>query len=66
MQRPPDSPRRRGRPPLDPNDSSVSVHLRVTPKLYDELYAQARVRRCSMLDLIRARIARYVEQTDEK
>jgi len=47
-------PKRRGRPPLDPHDVSVSVNLRVTTREYDALYQLAREARCSIPALVRA------------
>ena len=38
---PPDPPRRRGRPPVDPDDPSVDVHLMLPSKAYDRAYAIA-------------------------
>jgi hypothetical protein len=49
-------PRRRGRPPLDPNDPSVSVTVRFPGAQYDELYAQARAARTSIPRVIRAAV----------
>lgn len=42
-----------GRPRLDPSGPSVNVHLRLGPRQYDALYAQARRDRESVVDVIR-------------
>jgi hypothetical protein len=54
----PTPPRRRpGRPSLDPNDApSVDVHVRVTPKQFDAIYAQSRAARTSMAEWVRRRL----------
>jgi len=52
--------RRRGRPPLDPDGVCADVHLRLTTRLFDELCKTAHVARCSVPDVVRAAIARYV------
>jgi hypothetical protein len=44
---------RRGRPPLDPNDRSVDVHLRIPARQYDALYERARRSRVDVNDQIR-------------
>jgi hypothetical protein len=47
-----------GRPPLDDNDPSVDVRLRVPSKQYDKMYADAqRERLPSVAELIRRRMA---------
>ncbi len=49
--------RRMGRPPLDEQDDpSTSVHVRMTAKSYDELYAEARQQRVTVPELIRRRV----------
>jgi hypothetical protein len=45
--------RRRGRPPLDDDDESTSVHLRLPAKKYDELCERARIQRVNVPELIR-------------
>jgi hypothetical protein len=49
-----DAPRRRkGRPPLDPNDRSVKVSFSVPSHQYDLLYRAASDRRVGVPELIR-------------
>ena len=47
---------RRGKPPLDATDRSVSVHLVLPSRLYDKSYAAARDARQSVNEWIRDRI----------
>jgi hypothetical protein len=47
MTRPP------GRPPLDPDDPAVGVHVKMPGKAYDALYAKAAQARVSLPTLIR-------------
>jgi predicted HicB family RNase H-like nuclease len=51
-------PRSPGRPPLDRNDPSTTVHLRLPGRRYDELYAAAQRERISVPQLIREVLAR--------
>jgi hypothetical protein len=44
-----------GRPPVDKDDPSVSVHVKVPAKTYDMLYADARAARVSVPELLRRR-----------
>jgi len=46
-------PRRNGRPPLDPNNATTSVHLKLSAPHYDALYAEARRQRVSVHEVIR-------------
>jgi hypothetical protein len=48
---------RRGRPPLDPDGPSVSVHLRLLSKDYDALFARAREQRVTVPQTIRRVLA---------
>lgn len=50
--------RPRGRPPLDPDDPSVSVHVRLVSKQYDVLYRRAKREGASV-----AATLRHVVQT---
>ena len=45
--------KRRGRPPLDPDDHSVDVHLKMPAQQYDATYRQARLERMTLSDVIR-------------
>jgi hypothetical protein len=44
---------RPGRPPLDPNDPSVRVTLKIPSRHYDALYARASGARTSVPEMIR-------------
>jgi hypothetical protein len=46
-------PKRQGRPPLDKEDPSVSVNVRVPGKLYDRMYERAQRERVTIPELIR-------------
>lgn len=48
----------RGRPPLDRDDGSVSVHLTVTSTQYDALYRAAQTLRRSVPEVIRRALLR--------
>jgi hypothetical protein len=52
-----------GRPRLDPEQPSVSVHVRLSTAAYDELYAAASRERVSLATLMRQRIARSLERS---
>ena len=54
-----DEDRRRGRPRLDPSDSSMSVHVRLPTKQYDAAVKRASDERLSLADYIRRRIGRF-------
>ena len=54
----PPSPRRRGRPPLDPRDGSVSIHLRVPARQYDLMDRAAQHAKVSVPEIIRRRARR--------
>jgi hypothetical protein len=45
--------RRRGRPPLEPNDPAVDVHVRMPSKQYDQAYARAQQERLTVPELLR-------------
>ena len=47
----------RGRPHLDPNDTSVSVHFRLPSKQYDATVQRATRERETLADFIRRRLA---------
>lgn len=49
---------RRGRPPLDPTDRSVDVHLRIPARQYDALFERARRSRVEVNDQIRHELHR--------
>lgn len=42
-----------GRPPLDDEDPSIDVHLRMPSKQYDDAYARARRERVTVPERIR-------------
>jgi hypothetical protein len=52
------TPKRNGRPPLDPSDPSVSVHFRLPGKQYDATLALARDARLDLGDYIRVALKR--------
>lgn len=55
------TPKRRGRPPLDPEgDASISVHLRLVAKHYDALCAHAGRERRSLPDTIRRALREHL------
>lgn len=45
--------KRRGRPPLDPDDPSVALHVRLPAKQFDATYQQAQAARQTMADWVR-------------
>jgi hypothetical protein len=49
-------PRPRGRPPLDRTDPSVNMHVRVTTRAFDALYAHAKRERLTFADYVRQRL----------
>jgi len=62
--------RRNGRPPLDPADPSVSIHVRVPAKRFDLIQKQAAGNRVSVPEYIRRAVAkdadkRYLKLTIE-
>jgi hypothetical protein len=44
------------RPPLDRDDPSTNVHVRLSTKVYDELWRTAQRERVTLPDLIRHRV----------
>ena len=48
-----ETPRRPGRPPLDPHDPSVPVAVRLPSRQYDDLLQRAQRERSTVADLIR-------------
>ena len=46
-----------GRPPLDDDDDSVSVHLRMSAAQYTETYRRAQEERKTVPEVIRADVA---------
>lgn len=62
-----DPPRRRpGRPPLDPTDRSIDVHLSLPSKLYDHVDRLARAQGVSMAELFRRAIRRAMDPPARK
>jgi hypothetical protein len=49
--------RPRGRPPLDVEDPSVDIHLRLPSKQYDQIYRSAQDARVTVPEWIRRRVA---------
>lgn len=54
-----------GRPPLDPHDPSVAVHLKVTGTMFDDLCTEARRYDVSLGAVVRRRL-RLVEMADAR
>jgi len=52
---------KRGRPPLDPNDPAVDVHLRLPSKHYDEIFNAARDARVSVPEWIRRTVIKKTQ-----
>ena len=50
--------RRAGRPPLDHNDPSVGVHVKVPGRQFDLLYERAQKARVSMAEIVRRDLRR--------
>ena len=55
---PEDPPRRRGRPPVDPDNGSCKLTVTISAKDFDRLYAQARDARLTMPEWIRRELRR--------
>ena len=47
------TPKRRGRPRLEPDDPSVDVHVRLPSKQYDAAYLRAQRERLTVPELLR-------------
>ena len=54
----------RGRPPLDPDDPSVSVHFRLPAKQYDTALDRANRERVTLSDYIRRRVMATDDEPD--
>jgi hypothetical protein len=52
--------KRRGRPPLDTNDPSISVHVRLVSKHYDALCARAGQDRRTLPEQIRRALVEHL------
>ena len=50
--------RRPGRPPLDPDDPSTTVNVRLPGREYDRLYTIAQQQRLTVPEMIRRALAR--------
>lgn len=48
--------KRRGRPPLDPDDPSINVHFRLPAKQYDAAFAEAQRERVSLAEHFRRKV----------
>jgi len=44
---------KRGRPPVDPDDPSIPVHVKLPATQYDDLYQKAQRERVTVPELIR-------------
>lgn len=53
---------RRGRPPVDPNDRSVNVQLRIPARQYDALFERARHERREVNDQIRHELQQHAQR----
>jgi hypothetical protein len=58
--------KRTGRPPLDPNDPSTELHIRLPSKQYDALYAVARQRRLTVAEAARLSIRRLLRDANQE
>lgn len=52
------SKRPRGRPPVEPGDPSVDVHVRLPSKTYDDAYDRARRERLTVPEVLRRALRR--------
>jgi hypothetical protein len=59
-------PRRIGRPPIDVDDDSVPVHLKMPGRAYDVLWRRAQRERCSVPELIRRELAVAATRRDDE
>ncbi|MGH9309054.1 MAG: hypothetical protein ACRD1U_06760 [Vicinamibacterales bacterium] len=59
-------PKRRGRPPLDANDPSVPVQVRMPGREYDSVYERARRERVSVPEICRRALARSRREDDQE
>ncbi len=57
--------RTRGRPPLDDNDPSVQVAVRMPSKQYDELCERALQQRVSLPEIIRRDLQQQQKRTQK-
>ena len=55
-------PKRPGRPPLAPGDTTTSVHIRVPSKLFDKACTAATEQRTTVRDIIRRAVERELDQ----
>jgi len=46
----------RGRPPLDPDDPAVDIHVRLPSKHYDEVFQHAKAARLTVPEWIRRQL----------
>ena len=66
MSDPPEPPRRRvGRPPVDPRDTSVNVHLMLESRTYDRAYQLARAMNLTVPELLRRAIRLTLNPSDK-
>jgi hypothetical protein len=54
---------RLGRPPIDDDDTSVGVHVKLPSKQYDDAYRQAQRRGISVPELIRRQLHAATKNT---
>jgi hypothetical protein len=57
-----DEPRRRGRPPLKPEDQPATVHVTLPPDIYDRTFQLAERRGCSIPAVLRRGLRRELEE----
>ena len=57
------TPRRPGRPALDPTCGSVNVDLRVSERQYDAIYREAQLRRVTVPQVVRDAIGAMLKTT---
>lgn len=55
-----------GRPPLDPNDRSVPIQVRVPSREWDEIYQRSRRDRLTMPEYIRLALREHLKRADSE
>jgi Arc/MetJ-type ribon-helix-helix transcriptional regulator len=59
-------PKRRGRPPIDPDDPSVTLNVRLPSHQFDQLCHRAHAGRRGVSEVVRALVKSWLRQDDEK
>jgi hypothetical protein len=58
--------KRTGRPPLDADEPSASVHLRLPPRTYDAAYQRAQRDQVSVPEVLRRALDRELRDDDQE